>query len=141
MTWIKKFTKINESNFFGKKVSVKWFYDGSLNVSYNCLDRHLKEKGEKTAIIWESDDPNLSKKISYKELHEDVCKFSNGLHSLRCKKGDRVTIYMPMIPEAAIAMLACAHIGAIHSVVFGGFAPESLGIEWKIVTPHYYHSK
>ena len=125
LTWIKKFTKINESNF-GKKVSVKWFSDGSLNVSYNCLDRHLKEKGEKTAIIWESDDPNLSKKISYKELHENVCKFSNGLHSLGVKKGDRVTIYMPMIPEAAIAMLACSRIGAIHSVVFGGFAPESL---------------
>ena len=125
LTWIKKFTKINESNF-GKNVSIKWFYDGSLNVSYNCLDRHLKEKGEKTAIIWESDDPKLSKKISYKELHEDVCKFSNGLHSSGVKKGDRVTIYMPMIPEAAIAMLACARIGAIHSVVFGGFAPESL---------------
>ena len=107
-------------------MEIKWFNDGSLNVSYNCLDRHLKDKATKTAIIWESDDPKLSKKISYKELHETVCKFSNGLISLGLKKGDRVTIYMPMIPEAAIAMLSCARIGAIHSVVFGGFAPESL---------------
>ena len=125
LTWFKRFTKVKQSSF-ENNVEIKWFNDGSLNVSYNCLDRHLNDKATKTAIIWESDDPKLSKKISYKELHETVCKFSNGLISLGIKKGDRITIYMPMIPEAAIAMLSCARIGAIHSVVFGGFAPESL---------------
>ncbi len=125
ISWIKKFTKTRESSF-EKDISVKWFADGTLNVSFNCLDRHLKERGNKTAIIWESDDPNISKKITYRELYEEVCKFSNGLKSIGVKKGDRVTIYMPMIPEAAIAMLSCARLGAIHSVVFGGFAPESL---------------
>ncbi len=125
LDWIRKFKKVKESSF-EDKVSIKWFADGTLNVSYNCLDRHLKDKGDKIAIIWESDDPNISKKITYKELHQEVCRFSNGLRSLGVKKGDRVTIYMPMIPEAAIAMLSCARLGAIHSVVFGGFAPESL---------------
>ncbi len=125
ISWIKKFTKTRESSF-EKDISIKWFADGKLNVSFNCLDRHLKERGNKTAIIWESDDPNISKKITYRELYEEVCKFSNGLKSIGVKKGDRVTIYMPMIPEAAIAMLSCARLGAIHSVVFGGFAPESL---------------
>ncbi len=125
LTWFKKFTVVKQSSF-DDNVEIKWFHDGSLNVSYNCLDRHLKDKASKTAIIWESDDPKLSTKISYKELHEAVCKFSNGLATLGVKKGDRVTIYMPMIPEAAIAMLSCARLGAIHSVVFGGFAPESL---------------
>ena len=125
ISWIKKFTKIRESSF-EKDISIKWFADGTLNVSFNCLDRHLKDRGNKTAIIWESDDPNISKKITYRELYEEVCKFSNGLKSIGVKKGDRVTIYMPMIPEAAIAMLSCARLGAIHSVVFGGFAPESL---------------
>ena len=125
ISWIRKFTKIKESSF-DKKIEIRWFSDGSLNVSYNCLDRHLKKNGNKTAIIWESDEPNLSKKITYKELYEEVCKFSNGLKSLGVKKGDRVTIYLPMIPEAAIAMLSCSRIGAVHSVVFGGFAPESL---------------
>ena len=125
ISWIKKFTKTNESSF-EKDVNIKWFSEGTLNVSFNCLDRHLKERGNKTAIIWESDDPNISKKISYKELYEEVCQFSNGLRSIGVKKGDRVTIYMPMIPEAAIAMLSCARLGAVHSVVFGGFAPESL---------------
>ena len=125
ISWIKKFTKTRESSF-EKDISIKWFADGTLNVSFNCLDRHLKERGNKTAIIWESDDPNISKKITYRELYEEVCKFSNGLRSIGVKKGDRVTIYMPMIPEAAIAMLSCARLGAIHSVVFGGFAPESL---------------
>ena len=125
ISWIKKFTKTRESSF-EKDISIKWFSDGTLNVSFNCLDRHLKERGNKTAIIWESDDPNISKKITYRELYEEVCKFSNGLKSIGVKKGDRVTIYMPMIPEAAIAMLSCARLGAIHSVVFGGFAPESL---------------
>ena len=125
ISWIKKFTKTKDSTF-EKDANIKWFLDGTLNVSFNCLDRHLKERASKTAIIWESDDPNVSKKITYKELYEEVCKFSNGLRSIGVKKGDRVTIYMPMIPEAAIAMLSCARLGAIHSVVFGGFAPESL---------------
>ena len=125
ISWIKKFTKTKESSF-EKDISIKWFSDGTLNVSFNCLDRHLKDRGNKTAIIWESDDPKISKKITYRELFEEVCKFSNGLRSIGVKKGDRVTIYMPMVPEAAIAMLSCARLGAIHSVVFGGFAPESL---------------
>ncbi len=125
LDWIKRFTKVKESKF-SDPVEIKWFSDGSLNVAYNCLDRHLKERGDKTAIIWESDDPSQSKSITYNELFKEVCKFSNGLRSLGVKKGDRVTIYLPMIPEAAISMLACARIGAIHSVVFGGFAPESL---------------
>ena len=125
LDWIKRFSKVKESKF-SDSVEIKWFSDGSLNVAYNCLDRHLKERGEKTAIIWESDDPSQSKSITYNELFKEVCKFSNGLRSLGVKKGDRVTIYLPMIPEAAISMLACARIGAIHSVVFGGFAPESL---------------
>ncbi len=125
LDWIKKFKKVKQSSF-EDKVNIRWFYDGTLNVSYNCLDRHLENKGNKVAIIWESDDPNISKKITYNELHKEVCQFSNGLRSLGVKKGDRVTIYLPMIPEAAIAMLSCARLGAIHSVVFGGFAPESL---------------
>ena len=125
LSWIKNFSKINESNF-NENININWFSDGSLNVSYNCLDRHLEKNGEKIAIIWESDEPSLSKKITYKQLYEKVCQFSNGLKSIGVKKGDRVTIYLPMIPEAAIAMLSCARIGAIHSVVFGGFAPESL---------------
>ncbi|MEE2695255.1 MAG: acetate--CoA ligase [Pseudomonadota bacterium] len=125
LSWIKKFSKVKES-VFTDEVKIKWFSDGSLNVAFNCLDRHLKNIGEKIAIIWESDDPNISRKITYNELYKEVCKFSNGLRSLGVKKGDIVTIYMPMVPEAAIAMLSCARIGAIHSVVFGGFAPESL---------------
>ncbi|MEC8265845.1 MAG: acetate--CoA ligase [Pseudomonadota bacterium] len=125
LTWIKNFTKVKESSFTDD-VHIKWFSDGSLNVSYNCIDRHLNKRGEKVAIIWESDTPNESKKITFNQLHDEVCKFANGLKSLGVKKGDRVTIYLPMIPEAAYAMLACARIGAIHSVVFGGFAPDSL---------------
>ena len=125
LTWIKKFSKIKESSF-NEDVSIKWFSDGSLNVSENCIDRHLNEKGDKIAIIWQGDEPGESKRITYKELHKEVCKLANGLKSLGVKKGDRVTIYLPMIPEAAYAMLACSRIGAIHSVVFGGFAPESL---------------
>ena len=125
LLWIKDFSQVKDSSF-DDDIKIKWFKDGTLNVSQNCLDRHLKKNGDKVAIIWESDDPNLSKKITFKELHKEVCQLSNGLRSLGLKKGDRVTIYLPMIPEAAIAMLACARIGAIHSVVFGGFAPESL---------------
>ncbi len=125
LTWIKKFSHVKNSSF-EKNVKIEWFSGGLLNASFNCLDRHLKDKGDKIAIIWESDDPNVSKEITYNELHKMVCKFANGLKSLGLKKGDRVTIYLPMIPEAAVAMLACSRIGAIHSVVFGGFAPESL---------------
>ncbi len=125
LTWIKKFSQVKNSSF-EKNVKIEWFSGGLLNASFNCLDRHLNDKGDKIAIIWESDDPSVSKKISYSDLHKMVCKFANGLKSLGLKKGDRVTIYLPMIPEAAVAMLACSRIGAIHSVVFGGFAPESL---------------
>ncbi|MFL2782317.1 MAG: acetate--CoA ligase [Rhodospirillales bacterium] len=125
LDWIKKFTKIKESDF-SNNVSIKWYYDGSLNVAYNCIDRHLEKRGDQTAIIWEGDNPNQSKSLSYKQLFDEVCRFSNALKNEGIKKGDIVTIYMPMIPEAAIAMLACARIGAIHSVVFGGFSPEAL---------------
>ena len=124
--WIKPYSKIKNVIWSKKKVDINWFYDGSLNVSANCIDRHLKTRGNQTAIIWEGDDPKESKKITYKELYEHVCKFSNALKVNGVSKGDRVTIYMPMIPEAAYAMLACARIGAVHSVVFGGFSPEAL---------------
>ena len=126
--WIVPFSSdsIRKVNFSKNNVEIKWFYDGKLNVSHNCIDRHLKEKGDKTAIIWEGDNPKEHKHISYKELHEEVSLMANVLKSQGIKKGNRVTIYMPMIPEAAYAMLACARIGAIHSVVFGGFSPDSL---------------
>jgi len=123
--WIKPFTKVKDTSFSGD-VHIKWFYDGSLNVAANCLDRHLAKRGDQTAIIWEGDDPNDSDHITYRDLHERVCRLANALVSLGAKKGDRITIYLPMIPEAAVAMLACARIGAIHSVVFGGFSPDSL---------------
>ena len=124
LDWYQKWTKVQESDFSKGKFS--WFLGGRLNASYNCIDRHLPEKGNNIALIWEGDDPKDSKKITYKELHREVCIFSNVLKSRGIKKGDRVCIYMPMIPEATYAMLACARIGAIHSVVFGGFSPESL---------------
>ena len=124
--WIKPFSKVKDVSYDLKDLHIRWFYDGSLNVSSNCLDRHLEARGNQIAIIWEGDDPNETKKITYRELHEEVCKFSNTLKANGAKKGDRITIYMPMIPEAAVAMLACARIGAIHSVVFGGFSPDSL---------------
>ena len=126
--WIKPFSKaaIKKVNFSKKNLEIKWFYDGSLNVASNCIDRHLQEKGNQTAIIWEGDDPNEQKHISYHELYKEVCLMANVLKSKGVKKGDRITIYMPMIPEATFAMLACARIGAIHSVVFGGFSPDSL---------------
>jgi acetyl-CoA synthetase len=127
LTWAKPFTEVKDTSFDAKDLHVRWFADGELNVSVNCLDRHLAKRPEQTAILWEPDDPHASPRlISYRELHESVCKFSNALKRLGVKKGDRVTIYMPMIPETAIAMLACARIGAIHSVVFGGFSPEAL---------------
>ncbi|HVR67047.1 MAG TPA: acetate--CoA ligase [Verrucomicrobiae bacterium] len=123
--WMKPYSKIKDVDFTGK-VHVRWFYDGTLNVSVNCIDRHLASRGDQTAIIWEGDSPHEQKHITYAEMHENVCRLANVLKAHGVKKGDRVTIYMPMIPEAAYAMLACARIGAIHSVVFGGFSPESL---------------
>jgi acetyl-CoA synthetase len=123
--WTKPFTKVKNSTY-SNGVSIKWFEDGTTNVAYNCIDRHLAKRGDQTAIIWEGDDPKDSKAITYKELHAEVCRFANVLKARGVKKGDRVTIYMPMIPEAAYAMLACTRIGAVHSVVFGGFSPDSL---------------
>jgi acetyl-CoA synthetase len=123
--WIKPFTQVKDVDYTGD-VRIRWFHDGTLNVSANCLDRHLATKGDQTAIIWEGDDPNDSKTITYKELHEQVCRLANAMKARGIKKGDVVTVYMPMIPEAAVAMLACTRIGAIHSVVFGGFSPEAL---------------
>tara|TARA_B100000700_G_scaffold261872_1_gene298048 strand:- start:860 stop:2941 length:2082 start_codon:yes stop_codon:yes gene_type:complete len=124
--WIKPYSKIKDVKYSKKEVSIKWYYDGTLNASANCIDRHLEKKGNKTAIIWVGDDPTDSKKISYKELHKKVCKAANGLKSIGVQKGDRVTIYLTMIPELAYVMLACARIGAIHSIIFGGFSPDSI---------------
>jgi acetyl-CoA synthetase len=124
--WFKPYTKIKEVTYSTKKVSIKWFYDGTTNVSYNCIDRHLPKRAKQTAIIFEGDDPKESKNITYQELSDEVCKLANGLKEIGIKKGDRVTIYMPMVPEGVYAMLACTRIGAIHSVVFGGFSPDSI---------------
>ncbi|MGF7158538.1 acetyl-CoA synthetase [Rhodoligotrophos appendicifer] len=124
--WIKPYSKIKNVNYDYPDVSIKWYEDGTLNVSANCIDRHLATRGDKVAIIWEGDDPKNSQHITYRELHGHVCKFANVLKNNGVKRGDRVTIYLPMIPEAAYAMLACARIGAVHSVVFGGFSPDSL---------------
>jgi acetyl-CoA synthetase len=126
LDWIKPWTKLSQCSYNEADFGIEWFADGTLNVSANCLDRHLAERGEVTAIIWEGDDPSQQRKLTYRQLHEEVCRFANALKALGAGRGDRVTIYMPMIPEAAIAMLACARIGAIHSVVFGGFSPEAL---------------
>jgi acetyl-CoA synthetase len=124
--WIKPFTKVENASFAPGNISIKWFEDGVLNVAANCIDRHLEKRGDQTAIIWEGDDPSESRHITYRQLHDEVCKMANVLRNRNVKKGDRVTIYLPMIPEAAYAMLACARIGAIHSVVFAGFSPDSL---------------
>ncbi len=124
--WIKPYTKIKDVSYAYDDVHIRWYYDGKLNAAANCIDRHLETRGDQTAIIWEGDDPNEDLIITYKELHEHVSKFANGLKAIGAKKGDRICIYMPMIPEAAYAMLACARIGAIHSVVFGGFSPDAL---------------
>ena len=124
--WIKIYEKVRDFSYDQKNLYIRWFEDGTLNASYNCIDRHLKNNGNKTAIIWEGDNPDEQKSITYNELYKNVCKFANVLKKLGAKKGDRITIYMPMIPEAAYAMLACTRIGAIHSVVFGGFSPEAL---------------
>ncbi|WP_027485071.1 acetate--CoA ligase [Rhodanobacter sp. OR87] len=126
LDWIKPPTKIKDVSFDPKDLHIRWYEDGELNVSANCLDRQLEKRGDKVAIIFEGDDPKDSRKITYRELHAEVCKFANTLKHLGVVKGDRVAIYLPMIPEAAVAMLACARLGAIHSVVFGGFSPDSL---------------
>jgi acetyl-CoA synthetase len=126
LDWIKAFTETKDVSYETSNLHIRWFSDGELNVAANCLDRHLEIRGEQIAIIWEGDDPSEEENITYKELHNRVCRFGNALRNLGIKKGDRVTIYMPMIPEAAVAMLACARIGAVHSVVFGGFSPEAL---------------
>ena len=126
ISWIKKYTKIKDIKYSKDEVKIKWFYDGTLNASANCIDRHLKKNPSKTAIIWVGDDPADTKKISYKELYQNVCKAANGLKSLGVQKGDRVTIYLTMIPELAYIMLACARIGAVHSIIFGGFSPDSI---------------
>src|SRR5438876_799229 len=123
--WIKPFTKVKDSSFTGN-VHIRWFEDGTLNASANCIDRHLPMRADQTAILWEGDSPSEHRHVSYAELHENVCRLANVLKARGVKKGDRVTIYLPMIPETAYAMLACARIGAVHSVVFGGFSPDSL---------------
>jgi acetyl-CoA synthetase len=124
--WIKPYTRVKNTSYDPQNVSIKWYEDGTLNVSVNCIDRHLAKRGDQVAIIWEGDDPTQDEKITYRQLHERVCKFANVLKANGVKKGDTVTIYLPMIPEAAYAMLACARIGAVHSIVFGGFSPDSL---------------
>ena len=124
--WMKPYSKVKNTHYAKDDVSIKWYEDGTLNACVNCVDRHLQTRGEQTAIIWEGDEPDQDARISYRQLHEEVCRFANVLKARGVKKGDRVTIYMPMIPEATYAMLACARIGAVHSVVFGGFSPDAL---------------
>ena len=126
LDWIKPYTKVKDVSFDASDLHIRWYEDGTLNVSANCLDRHLAKRGDKTAIIWEGDDPGDSRRISYRELHAEVCRAANLLTHLGVGKGDRVAIYLPMIPEAAVAMLACTRIGAVHTIVFGGFSPDSL---------------
>ncbi len=126
LQWIKPFTRVKDTSYKLHNFHIRWFADGALNVAANCIDRHLKNRGQQAAIIWEGDDPKQSRRITYAELHREVCRFANVLKANGAKRGDRVTIYLPMIPEAAYAMLACARIGAIHSVVFAGFSPDSL---------------
>ena len=124
--WFSPYSKVKNTSFKPGDITIKWFEDGTLNACYNCVDRHLAERGDKTAIIWEGDDPSVSEEISYKQLHAEVSRFANGLKKLGVEKGDRVAIYMPMVPEAAYAMLACARIGAVHTVIFGGFSPNAI---------------
>ncbi|WP_417840500.1 acetate--CoA ligase [Terasakiella sp.] len=124
--WFKPYTKVKNTSYDTHNVDIRWFEDGTTNVAHNCLDRHLETRGDQVAIIWEGDDPSESENITYKDLHERVCKLANAMKARGVAKGDRVTLYMPMIPEAAVAMLACARIGAIHSIVFGGFSPDAL---------------
>ncbi|MGA0344804.1 MAG: AMP-binding protein, partial [Arenicellales bacterium] len=124
VTWFTPWETVSRCNYHTG--DIRWFEGATLNVAYNCIDRHLRERGDQVAIIWESDDPSVDRKITYRELHDEVCRFANVLKDRGVRKGDRVSIYMPMIPEAAVAMLSCARIGAVHSVVFGGFSPEAL---------------
>jgi len=126
INWIRPFSKVRDVSWDRKNVFIRWFEDGTLNACYNCVDRHLEKRGDQTAIIWEGDDPARDLHISYRELYQRVCRMANALKELGTKRGDRVTLYMPMVPEAAVAMLACARIGAVHSVVFGGFSPDAL---------------
>jgi acetyl-CoA synthetase len=126
LDWVQPFTEVSRSSFEAESFGIRWFADGALNVSANCIDRHLAERGDQPAILWEPDSPGEGRTLTYRQLHEAVCRLANALLSLGVRKGDRVTIYLPMIPEAAVAMLACARIGAIHSVVFGGFSPDSI---------------
>ena len=126
INWIKPFSKVRDVSWDRSDVYIRWFEDGTLNACYNCVDRHLDTRGDQTAIIWEGDDPARDLHITYRELHQRVCRMANALKEIGTKRGDRVTLYMPMIPEAAVAMLACARIGAVHSVVFGGFSPDAL---------------
>ncbi len=125
LDWIEPYTKVRDASFDGD-VRIAWYEDGTLNACYNCIDRHLSRRGDQTAILWEGDDPGEDRRITYRELHDAVCRFANVMKARGVKKGDRITIYLPMIPEIAVAVLACARIGAIHSVVFGGFSPDSL---------------
>ena len=124
--WLRPFSRVKDVSYAKDDLHIRWYYDGTLNACYNCVDRHLNSRGDQVAIIWEGDDPAVDLKITYRELHARVCRFANVLKEIGAKKGDRITIYMPMLPEAAVAMLACARIGAVHSVVFGGFSPEAL---------------
>ena len=124
--WIRPFTKVKDVSWAKDDLHIRWYEDGTLNACYNCVDRHLETKRDDVAIIWEGDAPGTDLTITYGELHARVCRFANSLKALGAGKGDRITIYMPMIPEAAVAMLACARIGAVHSVVFGGFSPDAL---------------
>lgn len=126
ITWFTPYNTVKNTSFAPGNVSIKWYEDGTLNACYNCIDRHLDDKADDTAIIWEGDDPSVDKHITYRELHKEVSRFANGLKKRGIKKGDRVAIYMPMVPEAAYAMLACARIGAVHSVIFGGFSPNAI---------------
>jgi acetyl-CoA synthetase len=126
INWIKPYTKVKDVSYAHDDVHIKWYYDGTLNACANCIDRHLSTRGDQVAIIWEGDDPKDDKKLTYNELHEEVSKFANAMKNLGVKKGDRVTIYLPMITEIAVAVLACARIGAVHSVIFGGFSPDSI---------------
>ena len=126
LDWFVPYSKVKDVSFAAEDLHIRWYFDGTLNASVNCLDRHLAKRGNQTAIIWEGDDPKQSKNVTYTELYEMTCRYANGLKTLGVKKGDRVCIYLPMIVEAAAAMLACARIGAVHSVVFAGFAPHSI---------------
>ena len=134
--WFTPYTKVKDVSFGPGDVHIKWYEDGTTNVSYNCIDRHLPDRRDQVAIIWEGDDPGESRNITYGELHDSVSRFANALKDRGVKKGDRVTIYLPMIPEAAYAMLACARIGAVHSIVFGGFSPDSLADRIKRLRQH-----